>query len=198
MTEPRKIVNYAAVNVRELRKQSGLSRQSIVDRLGEYGVSLHTTSLRRIEEGQQAVKIEEAQAFADLFGLGLAEFISSPVNPEIARSEQAVVKYREALRAVAEGTAEAAVAWARVVEATDPAGLPVAIRRAKSIQDAMHLVGSSQPVLRQMYELNQELVEMGIADGWRHVPQSVLEVVAEPFIKPFGSGGSSGTGGGGV
>lgn len=190
MDKSGEIVNYAPENVRELRRQSGLSRQAVVDRLGEWGVSLHPTSLRRIEEGQQAVKIEEAQAFAYIFGLSLTDLISHPVNPGIARSQQAVAKYREALRAVSDGTAAAAAAWAGVREATAPEELPRPIRGADSIQAAMRLLGNSIPVLQQMRELNQSLVELGVPDGWRDVPQSALEAIDNPFIKSLRSRGA--------
>ena len=100
MEKRRRPVSYAAINVRELRKQAGVSRQTIVDRLAEYEVPLHTTSLRRIEEGQQAVKIEEAQAFSEIFQVDLADFITKPVNPTVAKMEQSVIHYREQVKAL--------------------------------------------------------------------------------------------------
>lgn len=62
-----------------------MSRRELVGKLADHGISLQQTSLRRIEEGQQAVKIEEAQAFAEIFQIDLTEFITKPVNPVEAR-----------------------------------------------------------------------------------------------------------------
>lgn len=84
MTEIKQPVNYAAANIKELRKETGMSRRELVDKLAERGVSLHQTSLRRVEEGEQAVKIEEAIAMADIFGMTLEQFVTSPVDRRTA------------------------------------------------------------------------------------------------------------------
>lgn len=77
--------NYASINIAELRKRTGLSRQSLVNALAERGVSLQPTSLKRIEEGTQQVKIEELIAFSDIFDISFEDLIMRPLNESEAK-----------------------------------------------------------------------------------------------------------------
>lgn len=81
---PRQVSNFAAANIAALRNQSKMSRRALVDLLEERGVHLQETSLKRIEDGNQSVKIEEAVAFADIFGQDLETFITEPIDLQIA------------------------------------------------------------------------------------------------------------------
>ena len=70
--------------------------------MANYGVSLPTTSLRRIEEGSQRMKLEEAMALARIFHMGLEEFITEPVNGDLARlmtENRRVVAARRGMKA---------------------------------------------------------------------------------------------------
>ncbi|ART20577.1 hypothetical protein CBE89_02980 [Corynebacterium striatum] len=78
------VENYAAQNLKELRAASKLSRRAVVDKLEIEGVHLQETSLKRIEDGKQSVKIEEAVAFSRIFSVDLEQFITEPVNLELA------------------------------------------------------------------------------------------------------------------
>lgn len=75
-----------------------MSRREVVEQLAEYGISLQQTSLRRIEEGTQAVKIEEAQALAGIFNISFDHFVRFPIDPEKAALSLATKHYDLKLR----------------------------------------------------------------------------------------------------
>lgn len=89
--------DYSGSNVRELRKLGGYSRNEITKRLEEFDVHMHQTSLRRIEEGQQPLKIVEALAFCEIFKVTLKELITRPVDPTSAMVEGQLRKAKSAL-----------------------------------------------------------------------------------------------------
>ncbi|AZA11095.1 helix-turn-helix domain-containing protein [Corynebacterium gerontici] len=88
--------NWANVNVKTLRGLSGMSRRQLVEELGYRGVSLPQTSLSRIENGEQAVKIEEAIAFADIFEVPLEGFLLEPIGD--SEYQVNLARYNEAKR----------------------------------------------------------------------------------------------------
>lgn len=197
MDQSKRPVNYSAVNVRELRGQSGLSRQAVVNRLAECGVSLHSTSLRRIEEGQQAVKIEEAQAFAEIFQVDLADFITKPVNPTIARMDHSIIQYREELKALSGQLLDAVIAWDRMVEAADYDKLSREELRSAKVQSTLALVGQSSALLSHLFQLNDILGEFGVDSEWQDIPQRAVDSLDSDFIKNatkglFGEGSAGG------
>lgn len=181
MSASKRPVNYSAANIRELRKQAGLSRQAIVDRLAAYDVPLHTTSLRRIEEGQQAVKIEEAQAFAEIFEIDLADFIAKPVNPIVAKIEHSIINYREELKALSEQLLVVIQAWDHMVEQADYDRLSRADRMSERVQSAVSLIGRSSGLLPLLFQLNETLGHLGIDNGWEEVPDRASKGVEGPF-----------------
>ncbi|HJG64871.1 helix-turn-helix domain-containing protein [Corynebacterium stationis] len=71
--------DLAAENLKSLRSQHGLSRDRVIALLNERGISLHVNSLRRIEEGEQPLKLQEVVAFSDIYGLTIDELINSPL-----------------------------------------------------------------------------------------------------------------------
>lgn len=76
-----KFDNYAAINIRKLRTNKGMSRQEMTEKLSDLGIQMHVNSLRRIEEGSQPIKLFEAIAFAEIFQMGLEQLVSSPLDP---------------------------------------------------------------------------------------------------------------------
>ena len=76
--------NFAAQNIAELRNQSKMSRRALVQLMEQRGVRLQETSLKRIEDGNQSVKIEDAIAIADIFGQDLESFITQPVDHQMS------------------------------------------------------------------------------------------------------------------
>lgn len=178
-------VNYSAINVRELRKQAGLSRQAVVDRLAAYEVPLHTTSLRRIEEGEQAVKIEEAQAFAAIFQVDLADFITKPVNPTIAKMEQSIIHYREQLKALNSQLLAVVEAWNQIVEESDYDQLTREELRSERVQAANALAGRASGLLPLIFNLNAALGALGVDNKWRELPDRAIEARESPLTIAF-------------
>lgn len=73
--------SYAAINLKALRTAANMSRQALIDGIKEKnGLTLHSTSLRRIEEGEQPMKVNEAMHFANFFEVPLDAFIESPID----------------------------------------------------------------------------------------------------------------------
>jgi len=73
--------SYAAVNLKALRTAANMSRQSLIDEIKEKnGLTIHSTSLRRIEEGEQPMKANEAMHFANFFEVPLDAFIEAPIG----------------------------------------------------------------------------------------------------------------------
>ncbi|MGP5242519.1 hypothetical protein [Corynebacterium flavescens] len=75
---------YAAANLKTLRESKNLSRQNLIDEMKEHGLNLHSTSLRRIEEGIQPMKVNEASHFADYFGITLDQLVERPIDEKFA------------------------------------------------------------------------------------------------------------------
>lgn len=76
--------NFAAQNIAELRNQSKMSRRALVQLMEQRGVRLQETSLKRIEDGNQSVKIEEAIAIAEIFGQDLESFLTQPIDYQMS------------------------------------------------------------------------------------------------------------------
>ena len=71
----------AARNVVRLRNDHGWSRKEILRRLKQEGIDLPATSLRRIEEQEQRLRLEEAAALARIFGVSLDD-LSASLDPD--------------------------------------------------------------------------------------------------------------------
>lgn len=78
---------YAAENLRKLREERGLSRQGLINAMEDFGLSLHSTTLRRIEDGSQPMKVNEAAAFAEFFEVSLDQFVSLPIDMKTAKAQ---------------------------------------------------------------------------------------------------------------
>lgn len=73
--------DYSAQNLLTLRQRAGFSRREFLELLEQKGVKMHATTLRRIEEGEQDMKVYEALAACAVFDVELQDFVSSPINP---------------------------------------------------------------------------------------------------------------------
>lgn len=76
--------DYSSENLRELRKNADFSRREILEKLENLGVKMHPTTLRRIEDGEQNMKVHEARAVAEIFGMTLNDLVDAPVNADEA------------------------------------------------------------------------------------------------------------------
>lgn len=74
-------MTYAAENLKALRIAAGLSRRELVEALAKEDLYLHQTTLRRIEEGEQAMKASEALVIADYFEISVDQFLRDPADP---------------------------------------------------------------------------------------------------------------------
>ena len=93
-------VNYASTNLKELRASAEMSRNDLLRELEDRGVTMHTTTLRRLEEGSQQMKVDELVALCDIFELSLDDFATRPVDELTARLTEALRDVRNARRTV--------------------------------------------------------------------------------------------------
>lgn len=77
--------DYFGSNLSALRKSRSISRQALIDLLKDtWGITMHSTTLRRIESGEQSAKTLEAMAIADLFQQDLTRMIARPISEDDA------------------------------------------------------------------------------------------------------------------
>lgn len=77
--------DYFGPNLSALRKSRSISRQALIDLLKDtWGITMHSTTLRRIESGEQSAKALEAMAIADLFQQDLTRMITRPISEDDA------------------------------------------------------------------------------------------------------------------
>lgn len=88
------LTNYTAVNIRACRRYAEMSRADLLKELESYGIYLHQSSLKRIEDGEQPVKVHEAVAFARIFDVGLEDFITTPLDEDEGKLATLLRKYR--------------------------------------------------------------------------------------------------------
>lgn len=92
--------DYSAANLRKLRSNKEMSRQELASHLAEFGIHLHVNSLKRIEDGDQPMKLQEAVAFSKVFQIELEDFVFSPVDVIGAEIWQRQVLLREGIAVV--------------------------------------------------------------------------------------------------
>lgn len=77
--------DYFGSNLSALRKTRSISRQALIDLLKDtWGITMHSTTLRRIESGEQSAKALEAMAIANLFQQDLTRMITRPISEDDA------------------------------------------------------------------------------------------------------------------
>lgn len=77
--------DFIAFNTRALRDAGKFSRQQVLDIMQKRsGLTMNPTTLRRIESGEQQAKAVEAAALANVFGIGLEEFIKKPIDGRLS------------------------------------------------------------------------------------------------------------------
>jgi transcriptional regulator with XRE-family HTH domain len=57
--------------LKDERDRRGWSQEELAKRLGERGVAVHASTIAKIETDARAIRLDEAAAIADLFGLSL-------------------------------------------------------------------------------------------------------------------------------
>lgn len=89
--------DYSSENLKTLRQLTGMSRKALLEKMEEAGVAMHATTLKRIEDGEQPMKANEAARFAELFGVGLDDFITRPMDERTAEIQSALLRHHEAM-----------------------------------------------------------------------------------------------------
>lgn len=92
-------------HVLEARQHRKMSRAELIRDMETYGVTMHPTTLKRIEDGQQIAKINEAQAFA--------QALEVPLTFLIYGSDWDKNALRGLMNKTLEAAVEAALAWER-------------------------------------------------------------------------------------
>ena len=79
--EEREVDSFFGQNLETLRKVGGFSRQQLIESLRDTKhVTLHATTLRRIEAGEQQPKLFEAIAIADFFHRDVKQMSIRPLD----------------------------------------------------------------------------------------------------------------------
>lgn len=87
------------VRLRREREERGWSQQEVAKRLADRGISLHMSTIAKIEAGSRSVRLNEAIALARVFDTGVEELASPPVgelNEIIELLEGALTMHRDA------------------------------------------------------------------------------------------------------
>lgn len=98
------IVDYTGSNIRACRKYADMSRAQLLKELEKYGISLHQSSLKRMEDGDQPVKVHEALALSEIFDVELYDFVSEPLNGSEGKLNALTSRYRSAITGVLTAT----------------------------------------------------------------------------------------------
>ncbi|MFF0770920.1 helix-turn-helix domain-containing protein [Nonomuraea wenchangensis] len=147
-----------AANMRAVRQQRGWSQHELGTRLVEAGMSLHQSTIARIESGQRPVRLNEAVAMARALGVGLADLLA-PMSDSPESRKTALRKEIEDLaaerRAIHDhlGAARAFEQEARLREAELRHALEEA---AMSRNEQMRLVSRYQS---RLYFIEKELMD---------------------------------------
>lgn len=75
-----KKADFSSQNLKFLRTSAGWSRRDFIDELEKVGLQIHETTLRRLEDGSQKMKTEEAIAISTVFAMTLDDFVTKPVQ----------------------------------------------------------------------------------------------------------------------
>jgi transcriptional regulator with XRE-family HTH domain len=101
------IAERFASRLRELRQWRGLSQETLAEQASEHGVTLLQTTVAKIENGQRAVRIEEAWALSRALGVTFDDFMYDPADSEasdddLERALEETIRLRvEAIKAKA-------------------------------------------------------------------------------------------------
>lgn len=78
--------SHIAANIVAFREAHGWTRAELQRRLEDEGLSVHLTTLRRIELGKQEPKLTEASHYADALGVSLDDLLREPGNTSTLHS----------------------------------------------------------------------------------------------------------------
>lgn len=87
-------------NVQRFRKAASLSQAELAQELAERGLPFGQTTVVKVEQGTRPLKLEEAQAVAELLGISTPVLISHVWNPELPRLSEAAEQLHSALEGI--------------------------------------------------------------------------------------------------
>lgn len=91
---------------RQLREERGWSQAELSERLAEFGVDMHQTTIAKMETGKRPLRVSEMFGLSHTFGMPPGAVFSMPIREEtfdslealqaeLARTEQVVQEMRE-------------------------------------------------------------------------------------------------------
>lgn len=148
------LTNYTAVNIRACRRYAEMSRADLLKELESYGIYLHQSSLKRIEDGDQPVKVHEAVALARIFEVGLEDFITTPLDEDEGQLSTLLRKYRSDIAELAAVNWSAMESRKRLSEAVENYTAPTspAKREAEALLDFDDVLSEAMHSLSVAYE----------------------------------------------
>lgn len=158
---------YAAANLKALRESKNLSRQNLIDELKERGLNLHSTSLRRIEEGIQPMKVSEASHFANYFGISLDQLIEVPIDENFVALQRNLDLLLDAHRNLEKALYEF-ICDTKIVRNFYGDKPPVKAEPKGDFDLLFELLEKGEPLIPRLEEIRRELAKDG-------EPQSVDE-----------------------
>lgn len=77
----------ASLNLKRMREQAELSKRELAELAGDHGVKIYANTISRLESGEQVMKLQEAIAFSEIFGVTLEAFSKAEELPNRRESE---------------------------------------------------------------------------------------------------------------
>lgn len=103
--------------VRELRQARGWSQEQLASAMTDLGVTMHQTTVAKVEAAARPIRVNEAAVFAAVLGVRLVDLLETAVVAEDESTREARARYREAQHLVLAAQASLAVASRRHDEA---------------------------------------------------------------------------------
>lgn len=129
-----------AKRVREEREKKGWSQAEMASllKVGAIPMDVHPSGLARLERGERVIRLREAQAIAELFGLALTGMLATADESYDARLARLVAQIEESDRAAAEAKVQREAAERELLDLADVVAEPkpgtAAARLVKSLR----------------------------------------------------------------
>lgn len=111
----------AGRRLRELRTARRWPLREVAQLMRQHGYTWHQSVVAKIETGQRPLRLNEAIALSNLFGVPLSCLLIDPAGPRDAEEIDALLKEKEALLARAESERQSIWADLHQVEASQSA-----------------------------------------------------------------------------
>jgi transcriptional regulator with XRE-family HTH domain len=85
MSKSKWIEDHFRKRLEDERNRKGLTQTDLADMLKLKGIHMHWTTIAKIEKGTRSVRIDEAAAFADCFGISVDTLLGRRARPKSDR-----------------------------------------------------------------------------------------------------------------